>query len=157
MQLVHSSEEHCSFSNPRPPISDDVPLNSSEAVYQLRTLLELSSWAETRSTIELPALKIRVVGDSTRHIPQRISLLSHVWGGRRSSSPPHDRETTGGGEERRPDGGNAGADGQACLPPRRQTATYGFPGRGSVGSEGVAGLERRRGSGTNKVGSVTGL
>ena len=85
------------------------------------------------------------------------SVASPVRGRRRSSSPPHDRETTGGGEERRPDGGNAGADGQACLPPRRQTATYGFPGRGSVGSEGFAGQERRRGAGTNKVGSVTGL
>ena len=29
----------------------------------------------------LPALKIRVVGDSTRHIPQRISLLhNRGWG-----------------------------------------------------------------------------
>ena len=44
-------------------------------------MLELPSWAETRSTIELPALKIRVVGDSTRHIPQRISLLhNRGWG-----------------------------------------------------------------------------
>ena len=78
MQLVHSSEEHCSLSNPRPPISDDVP-HSSEAVYhKLWTLLELSSWAETRSTIELPTLKIRVVGDSTRHIPHVIRCISVI-------------------------------------------------------------------------------
>ena len=48
---------------------------------KLRTLLELLLWAETRSTIELPALKIRVVRDIARHIPQRISLLhNRGWG-----------------------------------------------------------------------------
>ena len=89
------------------------------------------------------------------------SVASPVRGRRRSPSPPHDRETTGGGddggggEDRRTDGEGTGAAGRARLPSGRQTTTYGFPGRGSVSSEGFADQERRR-AGTTEAGAVTG-
>ena len=44
------------LSHPRLPVRDDVSLIRSGLLVLLRTVLERSSWAETRWTSELPAL-----------------------------------------------------------------------------------------------------